>query len=170
MVCAATNTSADVLRGRIIPGGNLLVNVKNLFAAQDIGTALGNSFKYSIVLTLISLVICSLAGYGFEIYHDKAKDAVMSVILLAMMVPFVATMIPLFQMFSKAGWLNSTIGFILPTISTPFLIMMFRQSGDPYFLPDVHAYHEIYLCSSNDNHIYECMEQLPMAKGNHDKC
>ena len=129
MVCAATNTSADVLRGRIIPGGNLLVNVKNLFAAQDIGTALGNSFKYSIVLTLISLVICSLAGYGFEIYHDKAKDAVMSVILLAMMVPFVATMIPLFQMFSKAGWLNSTIGFILPTISTPFLIMMFRQSA-----------------------------------------
>jgi len=81
------------------------------------------------LLTLISLVICSLAGYGFEIYHDKAKDAVMAVLLLAMMVPFAATMIPLFQMFSKAGFLNTTIGFILPTISTPFLIMMFRQNA-----------------------------------------
>lgn len=53
----------------------------------------------------------------------------MSVILLAMMVPFVATMIPLFQMFAKAGLLNTSLGFILPTISTPFLIMMFRQSA-----------------------------------------
>ena len=53
----------------------------------------------------------------------------MNIILLAMMVPFAATMIPLFQMFSKAKLLNSTLGFILPTISTPFLIMMFRQSA-----------------------------------------
>ena len=53
----------------------------------------------------------------------------MSVILLAMMVPFAATMIPLYRMFSNARLLNSTLGFILPTISTPFLIMMFRQSA-----------------------------------------
>ena len=53
----------------------------------------------------------------------------MSILLLAMMVPFVATMIPLFRMFSSAKLLNSTLGFILPTISTPFLIMMFRQSA-----------------------------------------
>lgn len=129
MVSAATNKSAEVISGRLIPGTYFIENLKNLFAAQNIGRALGNSFKYSIILTLVSLVICSLAGYGFEIYHDRAKDTVMSIILLAMMVPFVATMIPLFQMFSKAGWLNTTIGFILPTVSTPFLIMMFRQSA-----------------------------------------
>lgn len=129
MVCAATNPSVEVIRGKIIPGGYLFENCKNLFASQNVARALGNSFKYSLILTILSLLICSLAGYGFEIYHDKAKDFVMSVILLAMMVPFVATMIPLFQMFSKMGWLNSTIGFVLPTLSTPFLIMMFRQSS-----------------------------------------
>ncbi len=129
MVSASTNKSAEVISGRLIPGTYFIQNFKNLLGAQDIGRALTNSFKYSIMLTLISLVVSSLAGYGFEIYHDKAKDTVMSIILLAMMVPFVATMIPLFQMVSKAGWLNTTIGFILPTISTPFLIMMFRQSA-----------------------------------------
>ena len=46
-----------------------------------------------------------------------------------MMVPFVATMIPLFRMISAVGLLNSTLGFILPTISTPMIIMMFRQSA-----------------------------------------
>ena len=129
MVSAATNKSADVISGRLIPGGYLLENWKNLMAAQNVGRAFGNSFKYALILTIVSLLVSSLAGYGFEIFHDKGKDLLMSIILLAMMVPFVATMIPLFQMFSKAGWLNTTIGFILPTVSTPFLIMMFRQSA-----------------------------------------
>ena len=147
MVSAATNTSEAVLKGRIIPGTHLIENFHNLVNNQsNIGNAMWNSFRYAAILTIISLVICSLAGYGFEIYHDKAKDAVMSIILLAMMVPFVATMVPLFQMFSnvkvlsviasalkgetvKVSFLNNAIGFILPTISTPFLIMMFRQSA-----------------------------------------
>ncbi len=129
MVIAATNTSVDVTRGRMIPGTHFFENLKNLIAAQDLWGCMWNSFKYALMLTILSLLICSLAGYGFEIYHDKAKDFTMSVILLAMMVPFVATMIPLFQMFSKAGLLNTTAGFILPTISTPFMIMLFRQSA-----------------------------------------
>ena len=129
MVSAATNKSADVISGRLIPGGYFMENLNNLLASQNIGRAFGNSFKYAAILTIASLLVSSLAGYGFEIFHDKGKDLLMSIILLAMMVPFVATMIPLFQMCSKAGWLNTTIGFILPTISTPFLIMMFRQSA-----------------------------------------
>lgn len=129
MVTAATNASVDVIRGKMIPGTYLLENFKNLVAVQNVSGAMVNSFKYSVLLTIVSLVICSLAGYGFEIYHDKAKDTVMSILLLAMMVPFAATLIPLFQMFSKANLLNTTLGFILPTISTPFLIMMFRQNA-----------------------------------------
>lgn len=129
MAVSATNKSVDVTNGKLVPGGYLIENIKALFASQNVQAAMFNSFKYAIILTICSLVICSLAGYGFEIYHDKGKDFVMSILLLAMMVPFVATMIPLFRMFSSAGLLNSTLGFILPTISTPFLIMMFRQSA-----------------------------------------
>jgi len=107
----------------------LIDNIKESAGGTERRRSNVNSFKYAVILTICSLVICSLAGYGFEIYHDKGKDAVMSILLLAMMVPFVATMIPLFRMFSSVGLLNSTLGFILPTISTPFLIMMFRQSA-----------------------------------------
>lgn len=129
MMVAATNKSVDVSRGTLKFGTALFDNVKKLFASQNVTAALGNSFRYAIIMTLVSLVVCSIAGYGFEVFHDRAKDRVMGVILLAMMVPFAATMIPLYQMFSKAKLLNSTLGFILPTISTPFLIMMFRQSA-----------------------------------------
>ena len=53
----------------------------------------------------------------------------MSVLLLAMMVPLAATMVPLFQMMGQMGFLNTAIGFVLPSVSTPFLIMMFRQGA-----------------------------------------
>ncbi len=129
MLVSATNKSVDVTRGILVPGTALLENWGKLLKSQPLATSMLNSFKYAIVLTLLSLIICSLAGYGFEIYHDKGKDAVMGIILLAMMVPFAATLIPLFQMFSSVHLLNSTAGFILPTISTPFLIMLFRQSA-----------------------------------------
>lgn len=129
MIIAATNQSVDVLSGTLLPGTYLIENFKNLLSTQNIALAMFNSFKYAIVQTAVALIICSIAGYGFEIYHNKSKDIVMSIILLAMMVPFAATMIPLFQMFSAANLLNTTIGFILPSISTPFLIMMFRQSA-----------------------------------------
>lgn len=38
-------------------------------------------------------------------------------------------MIPLFKMISDMHLLNSAPGFMLPAISTPFLIMMFRQNS-----------------------------------------
>ncbi len=129
MLISATNKSVDVSRGALLPGAALIDNWKSLLSQSPVGTAMINSFKYAIILTFFALVICSLAGYGFEIYHDKGKDAVMSILLLGMMVPFVATMIPLFRMFSSAKLLNTTIAVIMPTISTPFLIMMFRQSA-----------------------------------------
>ena len=129
MISAATNTSVDVSRGRILPGTHFMENFTNLTSQQPLWRALGNSFLYAIVTTLVCLLICSIAGYGFEVYHDKWKDKLFSILLLAMMIPQVATMVPLFQMFSKARLLNCTLGFILPMISTPFMIMMFRQNA-----------------------------------------
>lgn len=129
MIAAATNRSVDVARGKIIFGSYALENFQNLTSQTDLWGALGNSFLYAIVQTVVALFICSLAGFGFELYHDKGKDKVFSVLLLAMMIPQVATMIPLFKMISSAGLLNTVWAFILPSISTPFLIMMFRQNS-----------------------------------------
>ncbi len=136
MISAATNTSFDVATGRLMFGTYAAENFNKLVSTYDLWGSLGNSFFYSIVQTLACLFICSLAGYGFELYHDKAKDKLFSILLLAMMVPQVATMIPLFRMCSKLGLLNTVFAFILPSISTPFMIMMFRQNSRN-FPPDI---------------------------------
>ena len=129
MISAATNQSIDVARGKIIPGAYALENFQNLVQNTNLWGAMGNSVLYALVQTILALLICSLAGFGFELYHDKGKDIVFSILLLAMMIPQVATMIPLFKLLSAAKLLNSVWGFILPSLSTPFLIMMFRQNS-----------------------------------------
>jgi len=129
MFTAATNASVEVAQGKIWFGNYLAENYKNLLAQQDVWRAMGNSFFYAAVQTVASLFICSLAGYGFELYHDKGKDRLFAVLLLAMMVPGVATLIPLFTMVSRMKLLNTVWAFILPALSTPFLIMMFRQNS-----------------------------------------
>ena len=129
MIAAATNNSTDILGGKLTIGANLASNLTNLLARQQIGRAFSNYMFYSVILSVLSLLICSIAGYAFEIYHDKAKDVLMSVLLLAMMVPFAATLIPLFKMFTGLHLQSTWIAYVLPTLSTPFLIMMFRQSA-----------------------------------------
>lgn len=129
MISAATNTTNDVAIGKITFGTYAAQNFQRLTSEQNLWGTMGNSFLYSTVQTVLCLFICSLAGYGFELYHDKAKDRLFAVLLLAMMVPQVATMIPLFKIVSRWHLLNTVWAFILPSISTPFMIMMFRQNS-----------------------------------------
>lgn len=134
MIVSATNKSVDVTKGRLLPGTNFSENLHNLLSTVDLTTAFMNSAKIAIATTVLSLIISSLAGYGFEIYRSKKKDFVFNILLLSMMIPFAAIMIPLFRMF---GTISATLPFIgidtlsaavLPTITTAFLIFFFRQN------------------------------------------
>lgn len=129
MISGATNKSVDIINGKILPGVSFIENIKKLLSIVSVGQAFWNSLRNSVIGTLASLFVCSMAGYGFQVYRDKNKDRLMSVLLISMMVPFASVMVPLFKMFSMANLLNTTLGFILPSVSTAFLIFFFRQSS-----------------------------------------
>jgi lactose/L-arabinose transport system permease protein len=129
MAVSATNTSQDVLDSRMLPGTQLFENFGKLAGLQDVGGAMWNSATVSVGTTVLALIVCSIAGYGFEVFHSRAKDLVMAILLIAIMIPFAATMIPLFQVFAEVGMVNSLAAVIIPAISTPFLILLFRQAS-----------------------------------------
>ncbi|WP_318614693.1 carbohydrate ABC transporter permease [Sporosarcina sp. YIM B06819] len=134
MLVSATNKSVDVTKGRLLPGSHFMENMRTLLDTTDLSSALMNSAKISITTTILSLIIASLAGYGFEIYRSKAKDTVFNILLLSMMIPFAALMVPLFRMFGSVSQVLPAIGIdtlmsvVLPTMTTAFLIFFFRQS------------------------------------------
>ena len=73
MFCASTNRSIDVIAGKLIPGTYLMENFKSLIAQQNLRLALWNSFRNATVLTVLCLLVCSIAGYGFEIGNGRQR-------------------------------------------------------------------------------------------------
>lgn len=135
MIISMTNKSIDVSRGRLLPGNYIVENLKSLFDTVELVPALLNSAKISIATTILGLLIASLAGYGFEVFRSKAKDIVFSILLLSMMIPFAALMVPLYRMFGSISQVLPIIGIdtlssvVIPTMTTAFLIFFFRQSA-----------------------------------------
>lgn len=130
MVIAATNKSVDVTKGTLLPGTYLMESDLQYM------TAFKNSLIIAVVTTTLAMVISSAAGYAFEVYKSKVRDRVFSIVLLSMMVPFAALMVPLFRLFSKfnkipvLSWigLNSSGAVIIVAVATAFLIFFFRQN------------------------------------------
>ena len=139
MVAGATNSSSDVVTGRVLPGLHLIENIKTMLSTVHVGRAFWNSLRTTVVGTVLSIFVCSLAGYGFQIYRDKGKDLLMNILLLSMMIPFASIMVPLFKMFSVMHLMNTTLGFVLPTVSTAFLIFFFRQNSVTFPIETIQA-------------------------------
>lgn len=132
MITGATNESVDITKGVISFGTHLKQNWENLQSTAQILLVFWNTVKTTLIYTVLSILICSMAGYGFEKYRSKGKNIVYAMFLLSMMIPFSAQMIPLFRMASKANLLDSHIAIILPTLAMPFLVFFFRQSFQSY--------------------------------------
>ncbi|MCI8667739.1 MAG: carbohydrate ABC transporter permease [Dorea sp.] len=128
MIIGATNRSMDITLGKLSVGNQFLVNLENLLNAGDLLTCIKNSAVLSLIMTLLSMLVCSMAGYGFVIFKSRVKEFFFSVILLSMMIPTSSIVIPMFKMFSKMHLLNTKLGVVLPAISTAFLIFFFRQN------------------------------------------
>lgn len=128
MVIGATNKSMDITLGKMTFGDQFFVNLQNLLGAGDLLTCIKNSAILSLFMTVLSMLICSMAAYGFVIFKSKVKEVWFSIILMSMMIPSSSIVIPMFKMFSKMGLLNTKVGVVLPALSTAFLIFFFRQN------------------------------------------
>jgi lactose/L-arabinose transport system permease protein len=127
MVVSSTNTTADINQGKLSFGTALFDNLAKLSQAVDLPLIFWNTTKVSLLGTFLTLAIASLAGYGFEIYQSKLRDKVYNLLLLTMMIPFAALMIPLFTMMAKANLLDTHWAVVLPSIASVYIIFYFRQ-------------------------------------------
>ncbi|MFK4259764.1 carbohydrate ABC transporter permease [Agrobacterium tumefaciens] len=128
MLISATNTSIDILGGKMSFGDALSANIRSFFTQVDVPLVFWNSAEVAVLATILTIVVSSLAGYGFEIFRSRARDRLYTLVLLTLMVPFAALMIPLFMMMARAGLINTHIAIMLPTIASAFIIFYFRQS------------------------------------------
>ncbi|WP_338722207.1 carbohydrate ABC transporter permease [Devosia sp. XK-2] len=128
MVIAATNTSPDIIKGKATPGGALFANIGTFLNSVDLPRVLFNSFFIAGVGTALTLLVSSLAGYGFEMFRSRFREKLFGGLLLMLSIPFAALMIPLFVMMANLKLINTYQAIILPTVAWVFIIFYFRQA------------------------------------------
>jgi len=94
-----TNDQIGKVPPPLVPGGNLLHNLKVVFANPDanIGTGLLNSFLAASIVTVSMVFFCSLAGFAFAKYpRAPGADKLFAFMLGTMFIPGAVTLIPVF--------------------------------------------------------------------------
>jgi multiple sugar transport system permease protein len=86
-----------------------------------------NSLGIAAAVTALSLLINSLAGYGFARFRFAGRDRIFAVLLGALVIPAQVTMLPLFLMVRELGLVNTYAGVLVPGLASIFGIFLVRQ-------------------------------------------
>ncbi len=99
----------------------------NLFTRANLARYLFNSAFLSAAVTFISLIINSMAGYAFAKYRFPGRDSLFKLLVSSLVIPAQVTMLPLFLMLNKMGFINTYMGVIIPGMAGIFGIFLIRQ-------------------------------------------
>jgi len=126
------------------------------FGRYFFNTALVTGFV--LVGTLLS---CSLVAYGFSRLRFRGRNLMFALCLSTMMLPGQVTMIPLYMLFSRIGWVDTLLPLIVPSFfGTPFYIFLLRQ----FFLTIPREYDEAALLDGASRFRIYWSIILPLAR------
>lgn len=128
MIVGITNKSVDITKGKMTFGTYFIENVRTVAGQVDLVHIIYNSVLIALVGTILTLIITSMAAYAFQIFYSKQREWIYNLLLLSMMIPFAALMIPLYKETVILGLLNTYAAVILQLTSSVFLVFFFRQS------------------------------------------
>ncbi|MCE2468233.1 MAG: carbohydrate ABC transporter permease [Caldilineaceae bacterium] len=119
----------------ILPIKWSLKNYLDIFGISDDGQKyglqfqrfLGNSFLVSVAVVLSSLFFNTLAAYFFARLRFPLKNVLLVFVIATMLVPFQATIVPLYIVVDALGMANSYNGLIFPWYASPFVIFALMQ-------------------------------------------
>jgi multiple sugar transport system permease protein len=111
----------------LLPSAATLANYHELFARTGIGRNFANSLFVSAAITVLSLLINTMAGYAFAKLRFAGRERIFQVLLAALVIPAQVAMLPLFLMMKGLGLVNNFGGVIVPALATVFGIFLVRQ-------------------------------------------
>jgi lactose/L-arabinose transport system permease protein len=128
MVIGTTLNPNDVVRGIVVPGSEFASNWEKAIKNYNLLLFFANSLKIALLTVVFGVILNSIAAFGFEKYKSKARDKVFGILLLTLIIPQIAVVIPMFKMFAFFHLLNTHSAIILPSVMSVFIIFFMRQN------------------------------------------
>ncbi|MBV9359573.1 MAG: carbohydrate ABC transporter permease [Chloroflexi bacterium] len=109
-----------------LPRGLDLTNYERVLSVGLITTFFANSLKVSLITTVCTLLVASLAAYSLTRFRYRGRQLIQSSVLLAYMFPGILLAIPLALVYSQIGLINSHLGLVIAyvTFTLPFALWL----------------------------------------------
>lgn len=112
----------------MIPLQPTLSHFNRLFRHPSVFRWLFNSLGIAVTVTLCNLFFASLAGYTFAKKRFPGDSLFFWLYMAVMMIPFQITIVPLFLLMNRLGWVNTYQALIIPAIAMPINVLLMRQA------------------------------------------
>ena len=129
MIVLSTHTTHEIIQypPPLWFGGNLVANLHTMVESVAVFRSFMNSVVVSGSFTILVLLLCSMGGYAFAMYKFPGRDKLFAILIVTMMIPWTAGIIPWFFMMSRFGWINNFLALIIPNSANAFGIFWMRQ-------------------------------------------
>jgi len=88
---------------------------------------LKNSVIVTVVATIITLIINSMAAFALSKYEFRGRNAIFVTIIATLLIPISVILVPVFLVITTIGWNNNLWGVIIPGAATPTGVFLLRQ-------------------------------------------
>ena len=122
IVGLAFHTKSDNVTGFALPTTFSLQTFEKAWTEGNFSTGLWSSFVVALAVTVVSVVLSIGPGYAFGTMRFPGDSLIFGLILLGLIFPYEATVIPLYYDFQQFDLTNTYWALILPQIglSIPF--------------------------------------------------
>lgn len=118
---------ATAVPPRLVPSAPTLDQYRELWTRLDVARAFANSLGLATVITGISLLLNSMAGYAFAKLRFRGRDRIFRTLLAALVIPGQIAMLPLFLLLDAMGLIDTYAAVVIPGLASVFGIFLVRQ-------------------------------------------
>jgi multiple sugar transport system permease protein len=113
---------------KMLPMNWTIEGFRTAWEGAPFATAYVNSFIVASLVTVFTLLTCSMAAYAFARITFPGNNALFAIFLATMMVPFQLTIIPLYIILGQLRWIDTLVALIVPaSLFNAFGVFLMRQ-------------------------------------------
>lgn len=129
MISTSLRTDVELFRHPMnwIPKSLYLNNYKEVWTTIPFGRYFFNTLKLSVIITVLQVLICSMAAYAFAKLKLPFKNLLFILFMTNLMMPWHSIMVPQFSIVSKLDLYNTHTGYVLIQLFSGFGIFLLRQ-------------------------------------------
>lgn len=130
-ILASLKTGPELVQGILsLPEEAQWQNYKEAWVQGRFGRFFANSVFVAVGVVFPSIFLSTLTGYAFARFRFRGSNIAFGYLLLGLVIPLQAMVVPLYYVLRELGMLDSLIGLILPQIamSMSFGTLLMRQA------------------------------------------